>query len=390
MERLVFMADAMLVASQIILSFHRTPEGSSNELLANLWMYRNRLSTVPHDKIYGSLGLLRNKSINITPDYQRTFEEVCQSAVLEDIRVSDNLHALRGTRVEINEDTPSWTTNWNDFDYWAEDRARILTDLYSKTYAASKSLGAKVRTETMSRSPFQILQVQGKVINSVQHIFPYSYTATSHLSSLFTGAQTVRLISKSQDYVGGGSIANAIWRTMIGDCILPAYESQDLFHNANKSTTQQFKPSLRRARPSDFLPFLLGFFSAAPNEYLARILPPQFTNQEQLRKRKGRLQNCSAVSNIYASCERARSGRQMFITSGGYIGLGPQSLKCGDGVAILSGGSTPFVLRESIFSGQGTTKSRWRIVGDCYVHGWMDGEMVTDENVEEWSMLDII
>jgi hypothetical protein len=50
--------------TEVILSFQRVPYGTSNELLANLWMFRNRLASLDHDKVYGILGMVRHGDLN--------------------------------------------------------------------------------------------------------------------------------------------------------------------------------------------------------------------------------------------------------------------------------------------------------------------------------------
>ncbi|KAM7187788.1 Heterokaryon incompatibility protein (HET) domain containing protein [Naviculisporaceae sp. PSN 640] len=62
-------------------------------------------------------------------------------------------------------------------------------------------------------------------------------------------------------------------------------------------------------------------------------------------------------------------GRSLFVTSRGYIGIGPDDIQPDDTVAILYGARTPFVLRKS--SQQG---GHWKLAGDCYIHGIMNGE----------------
>lgn len=68
--------------------------------------------------------------------------------------------------------------------------------------------------------------------------------------------------------------------------------------------------------------------------------------------------------------------RTLFMTSAGYFGLGPRTLRAGDRVVILDGGMTPFVLRQSDQSEQ------WKMVGDCYLNSWMDGEYFGHEVVD--------
>jgi hypothetical protein len=65
--------------------------------------------------------------------------------------------------------------------------------------------------------------------------------------------------------------------------------------------------------------------------------------------------------------------RRFFVTENGRIGLGPVGAEVGDEVCILFAGEAPFVLRNKTGS--------HRLIGECYVHGIMDGEAMDDESV---------
>lgn len=67
--------------------------------------------------------------------------------------------------------------------------------------------------------------------------------------------------------------------------------------------------------------------------------------------------------------------RRLFITSEGHLGLGPAGMMSGDVIALLFGGRVPFVLRR--VDGEG-----WRFVGECYVDGVMQGEVLGERGVE--------
>ena len=64
-----------------------------------------------------------------------------------------------------------------------------------------------------------------------------------------------------------------------------------------------------------------------------------------------------------------KSGRRLFRTGKGYLGMGSVSVETGDRVWVLKGANVPFVLR---LVGNG----RYRVVGEAYVHGVMRGEAV--------------
>jgi hypothetical protein len=66
-------------------------------------------------------------------------------------------------------------------------------------------------------------------------------------------------------------------------------------------------------------------------------------------------------------------GRTFFCTVKGGLGLGPSRTKRGNFVVIFHGGRTPFVIRKSQSSCPDS--QTYRIVGEAYVHGFMDGEV---------------
>ena len=63
--------------------------------------------------------------------------------------------------------------------------------------------------------------------------------------------------------------------------------------------------------------------------------------------------------------------KKFLITKQGRMALGPESLRPGDQVAIFSGGSSIYFVRE--------TQSYYEFLGDGYVHGLMNGEGLRDD-----------
>lgn len=65
------------------------------------------------------------------------------------------------------------------------------------------------------------------------------------------------------------------------------------------------------------------------------------------------------------------------------MGLGPAKMRTGDHVYILLGGKTPFILRNSshraglnlgLSDHAAMDRPDLEVIGDCYLHGLMDGE----------------
>ncbi|MGH7962863.1 MAG: hypothetical protein ACRERD_13710, partial [Candidatus Binatia bacterium] len=53
-------------------------------------------------------------------------------------------------------------------------------------------------------------------------------------------------------------------------------------------------------------------------------------------------------------------------------------VQTGDVIAILFGARTPFILRPQPLEG----KAGYRIIGDCYIDGFMNGEALTGHGLE--------
>ncbi|KAE9371102.1 HET-domain-containing protein [Stipitochalara longipes BDJ] len=74
-------------------------------------------------------------------------------------------------------------------------------------------------------------------------------------------------------------------------------------------------------------------------------------------------------------------GRKFMVTKMGRIGVVPPETRVGDEVRIVMGAQTPFVMRPIEGSDEDYREKCFELVGECYLHGMMDGELVTEENL---------
>ncbi|KAM7220139.1 Heterokaryon incompatibility protein (HET) domain containing protein [Rhypophila decipiens] len=65
----------------------------------------------------------------------------------------------------------------------------------------------------------------------------------------------------------------------------------------------------------------------------------------------------------------AALNRRLFVTAGGFVGLGPQAMREGDALCILSDSRLPMILRRS-------AGEEWNVLGPCYAHGVMRGDVI--------------
>ncbi|KAK4968187.1 hypothetical protein LTR66_011828 [Elasticomyces elasticus] len=75
---------------------------------------------------------------------------------------------------------------------------------------------------------------------------------------------------------------------------------------------------------------------------------------------------------VYAAC----SGRTYFTTMKRYMGLGPKYARQGDRICVFTGSHVPFIVRPH-------RDQSYQLVGECYVHGIMQGEVLRMNNILE-------
>jgi hypothetical protein len=80
-----------------------------------------------------------------------------------------------------------------------------------------------------------------------------------------------------------------------------------------------------------------------------------------------------SVSEFFATFDLATSRRVFCMTEDGYMGLAPNGGRLGDRIGIILGCDVPFILRQ--------VGNEWKLVGECYIHGLMDGEALRSESI---------
>lgn len=136
------------------------------------------------------------------------------------------------------------------------------------------------------------------------------------------------------------------------------------------------------------LSYMLGHqrsLESATNQGDLRYLPTldEIPEQDQLTgaswqwcKFHGDPSACKALddeSSVRVHISKVYRKRCLFRTRNGRLGLGPQSVRAGDGVWLVAGSRTPYLLRNNEQVEEGREKLGF--LGETYVHGVMYGEV---------------
>ncbi|KAM7183497.1 hypothetical protein V8F33_013544 [Rhypophila sp. PSN 637] len=110
-------------------------------------------------------------------------------------------------------------------------------------------------------------------------------------------------------------------------------------------------------------------------------IPPQMVGslQHDLDILLSNPNNADAPHGIFFELGRSLSQHRFCVLSSGHFGLVPLGCKTGDGVVIIWGAQTPFVLRKATEEEKAVVErqsdglqDQWVLLGSCYLHGFMD------------------
>lgn len=84
------------------------------------------------------------------------------------------------------------------------------------------------------------------------------------------------------------------------------------------------------------------------------------------------------AGNHAALC--ATTNRLFFLTEKGYIGLRPAASLDGDVIVVIDGSHLPTIFRPGVYGIDGKQESTFKVLGDSFVQGLVDGEAVAMVN----------
>jgi hypothetical protein len=158
-------------------------------------------------------------------------------------------------------------------------------------------------------------------------------------------------------------LSEAFWTTLIGDVTMtsrPA-ESRD-GENVSKvlELLYQFRSLVEK-----FGVNMVGLYDL-PTE--KNPFTAQFPTWDSMR---------GFVTDILSAnfiCGQPSFPRSFRVTDEGHIAMVPQLSEPGDAICVIYGAQVPFVLRRVTDGLEEELGVRYLLVGECYVHGMMDGE----------------
>ncbi|KAL6354755.1 hypothetical protein LRP88_12100 [Fusarium phalaenopsidis] len=358
-------------------------EGPEISLWTALGVTRSRFATDDRDRVFGVLGLVNSWMREpITPNYRAKTEEVFTLATLDEVLATNSLSPLHfPLQKDVYPDVPSWVIDWT-----AGSNVSLRLNVYQWTqgHYLQFYVSHKQPSHVVARDNNRVLEVKGRQCDRVALVGPTcKHGLPKDKRSVY--CQWFKLFeldsNPSRLYKTGEPYFDAFWKCLCWDLVLSVDGPAEKAHFRRfKGTTDSYEAFVAFAPVSPYSVFHPEGLSPEDREAAVRF-DPRFDIDQYAGTREHTPETFITEQLIGG----ITLNTAMFMTESGYLGLGPAETQVGDEVWCLFGSWMPFVLRPTektreVVAGEGE-KPLYSVMGICYVHGAMDGEVADDENL---------
>lgn len=269
---------------------------------------------------------------------------------------------------------PSWCPDWS-----RQPLSRRLS--YTGSGVDYHAGGEDNMPPRIARSiKFPSLMLRGQVIDTIKSLGPDGFLAISDETGTWQAQYILNMYQCAVDCQGivldlpfkgkmypytnsPQPLLEAYWRTLSGD-------RNDKERPAPESCGEDYQNWLDFGR-------MVSLMNISQNPWL-----PVTTESPRLAGTE------PGFATVIWNCAM---GRKLCTTKLGYIGFVPPLVAKDDVICLIQGAQVPFVLRSAQGSGSGSVNisvRQYQLVGEAYVHGIMDGELIGRE-YEELKMEDL-
>ncbi|KAF2123217.1 heterokaryon incompatibility protein-domain-containing protein [Lophiotrema nucula] len=351
----------------------KLPHHASRSHFFNLLLTGARFNaTDGRDHVYAFLGhpsaVNKNNRRIFEADYSLDIDEVhhlVATALLELTGSLLILSAAEQTIETLESDFPSWIPRWNN-----GNRSVLLSPYPGQNYYYSACSGMEDSQDFEAR-PSHVGHPRGQKVSQstlrVRGIFVAAVHATAEVlhreelakTSHESNETTSRRLNPLEEAWNMAKKA-AAFKHEDGLCDFSLTVTAGLDRHRQPAT-----PDLGQ-HWNNFEAFCASKFSETFNEQHSAAL------KHQIPKADGGEEKMGNAQHFFVAARQICHGRRVFMTDKGSLGLGPAPMQKEDLCCVLVGARVPFVLRST------RTPGHYRVVGECYLQGYMEGKAVDE------------
>ncbi|KAL7907903.1 heterokaryon incompatibility domain-containing protein [Trichoderma velutinum] len=323
--------------------------------------------TDPRDRVFAMLGHYairkgkNSKLKELKADYTKSVEEVyIDVAVRALIGDSESLITLGAVQhMNLPSSAEASRTQESKLPSWAPDWRARHGHIMSEPTSPHRACGSKKPDLCIGASVPEVLSIRGIKIDSIQNCSDLLEKGAFHEKR--TDQENTRRVA-----------VESLWMNICGNTngfglddkyVDREYSSffayaQTLSNGCMAIYWQDYADeSYSAIRQEEWLGHSAAYLTSAVDK---AVISPEL---HSLAERGDALKWSRAATG-------ASSNRRFARTTKGYYVMGPQVMEEGDIICVLFGGKMPFCLRPCLDS------QRYLLVGECYIHGFMNGEAI--------------
>ena len=308
-----------------------------NDSLKMIQLTRDFLATEPKDKIYGLMALMPEYDQEALGPYSQSLASVFRRFAALHVRYGRAITMLDSAGIQrrrIPEYLPSWVPDWTA----QSPSPKVISTLRPIRYAAG---GPTISEVALAGDETGVagLSVRGYLIDTLESVHEMMAPGPSTSRAFIDGHSRARTAFDAWLSRGGAAnYANA------EEAFVRLLLMDDMYTGAN---------AIPHSSPINDP---IATYKAALDRWSKGVKPPV----------GGRRMDAEETFQMQA--ETACHARSFAITRNGYLALVPFISRPGDDIVVFWGATVPYVVRRA---GMG-----FRLVGDGYVQGIMEGEGV--------------
>ncbi|KAF3016483.1 hypothetical protein E8E14_009765 [Neopestalotiopsis sp. 37M] len=347
------------------------------------------------DKVFALLGMMEpHIASNVAHDYSNPPSTIFSTVSRSFITHYNDLEPLREGNPWSRTGTPSWAADWT----WGgrlrysrpESRLWGFWNVWNEQPIDPRGIYRAAGNEAAHYTFIddKVLQCSGFVVDVVTGLGAVGSGYFAWDSSAMEQCLSWRSI-----YGGPEETAIALYKTLLQDCVVAGQPAEDrhaaLLHLPKSFSVAQ--PQFHQ-RQWQWMASQRGYYfrwqlwRAAHDEMVmgANMRLGDFFSDELLDGATER-----DYTEVWGGFDRTSKERRFMLTQRGLLGWAPDNIfggheeqtRKGDLIAIIFGCSTPLIIRP-------TSWGQFRIVGEAYVHGLMQGEALTLLETKQCHMQD--
>ena len=340
--------------------------GSRWSLEALTWKFQDFETSDPRDAIYALLALAEDRRQELPAFYSFThmpvnynwiYPDVCKNYIASAIQTSGSLDVLFRPWEHYKEGielfpggVPSWLPQKQSFTFGRSELgkyARINADVLvgppepgKRYYNACDSVAVTKACTFGTGTKNNSILVEGLIVDVITGKKTFARPGGEY--SLISDGVPDEWRAAGGWLPSAKEPPDAYWRTLVAD------------RGPNGRAAPDFYPAACREQATRYVHIA--------NHYKGKVGTPLTKAHDAL------------VNKFVQRVQEVVLNRRLVETECRRLGLAPYRVKRGDFVCILFGCSVPILLRQQ--NDADTHEEYFQIIGDCYIHGIMDGQLI--------------